>query len=73
MAENSAKKWLVMFLGIYILVQFVSATGGTLLASLTGLNTTFGSTGLGNLFAANIIGIILVVAIFYVVWKMIGK
>lgn len=73
MAESSAKKWLLMFLGVYILVQFISATGGTLLTSLTGLNTTFASTGLGSLFAANIIGLILVVAIFYVIWKMIEQ
>jgi Co/Zn/Cd efflux system component len=79
--KNEAKKWLLMFLGVYILVQFISATGGTLINSLAGtsngthllggLAQTFTSTGLGGLFAANVIGLIIVVAIFYVIWKMV--
>lgn len=68
---EGAWKYLLIFIALYIFVQFVSATGGTLLTALSGLNGTFASTGLGSLFAPTLVGIVLVAGIFIVVWKMI--
>lgn len=68
-----AKKYLTMFIGIIILVAVVSATAGSLLTNLTALNGTFAATGLGTLFSAGIIGLLLAAAIFYAIWKYFGS
>lgn len=64
-----AKKYLGMFIGVIILVAVVSATAGSLLTNLTALNGTFAATGLGTLFSASIIGLLLAAGIFYAIWK----
>jgi len=64
-----ANKYLMGFIGVVILVAVVSATAGTLLTNVAGLNTTFQDTGLGNLFSVTIFGLILVAAIFYALYR----
>lgn len=64
-----ANKYLTVFIGIIVLVAVVSATAGTMLTNVAGLNTTFQATGLGSLFSVSIFGIIIVAAIFYALYK----
>lgn len=68
-----AKKYLGMFIGVIILVAVVSATAGSLLTNLTALNGTFAATGLGTLFSASIIGLLLAAGVFYAIWKYFGN
>ena len=68
-----AKSYLGMFIGVFILVTVVAATGGTLLTNIVALNTTFQSTGLGTLFSATIAGLLLAAAIFYAIWTLVAK
>jgi phosphotransferase system glucose/maltose/N-acetylglucosamine-specific IIC component len=64
-----ANKYLTLFIGMVILVAVISATAGTLLTNVSGLNTTFADTGLGTLFSTTIFGVIIVAAIFVALWK----
>lgn len=66
-----AQNYINKYVGLLILVALVSATGGTLLTNLAGLNTTFTDTGLGSLFGKTIIGLVFAAAIFYAIYKMV--
>ena len=82
-----AKAYLGMFIGVFILVTVVAATGGSLLNAISGTwNGTayvgglgdgaggvFSSTGLGALFGVTIAGLLLAAAIFYAIWTLVAK
>lgn len=64
-----ATNYINKYVGLIILVALVSATAGTLLTNLSGLNTTFTDTGLGTLFTKTILGLVFAAGIFYAIYK----
>jgi hypothetical protein len=68
------KKYISVYIGVIIIVALTASMAGNLLSNAAGLNTTFQTTGVGNLFGVTIFGIMIVGLVSYALYQVItGK